>query len=46
MKKLICIFCALSAMLSAQAKNYDNPDTLFVALRCVVPLWSITKLFT
>ena len=31
MKKLICILCALSAWLTAQAKNYDNPDTLFVA---------------
>ena len=31
MKKLICTLCALSAMLTVQAKNYDNPDTLFVA---------------
>ena len=31
MKKLICIFCALSSLLTAQAKDYDNPDTLFVA---------------
>ena len=31
MKKLICIICALSALLTAQAKSYDNPDTLFVA---------------
>ena len=25
------MICALSALLTAQAKNYDNPDTLFVA---------------
>ena len=31
MKKLICIFCALGSLLTAQAKDYDNPDTLFVA---------------
>ncbi len=31
MKKLLCIFCALSALLTAQSKSYDNPDTLFVA---------------
>ena len=31
MKKLICIVCALLGMVSAQAKSYDNPDTLFVS---------------
>ena len=32
MKKLICIICALSALLTTQAKDkYDNPDTLVVA---------------
>ena len=31
MKKLICIICALMAIVSVQAKSYDNPDTLFVA---------------
>ena len=31
MKRIICFFCVLSALLTAQAKSYDNPDTLFVA---------------
>ena len=31
MKKLICIICALMGIVSAQAKSYDNPDTLFVS---------------
>jgi pectin methylesterase-like acyl-CoA thioesterase len=31
MKKLICFICAICGVIIAQAKNYDNPDTLFVA---------------
>ena len=31
MKKLICLICAVCGVITVQAKNYDNPDTLFVA---------------
>lgn len=31
MKKLICFICAICGVIIAQAKSYDNPDTLFVA---------------
>ena len=31
MKKLICLICAVCGIFTVQAKNYDNPDTLFVA---------------
>ena len=31
MKKLICFICAICGVIVAQAKSYDNPDTLFVA---------------
>ena len=31
MKKLLTLIIALGTLLSAQAKNYDNPDTLVVA---------------
>ena len=31
MKKLICLVCAVCGIFTVQAKNYDNPDTLFVA---------------
>lgn len=31
MKKLICFICAIFGVIIAQAKSYDNPDTLFVA---------------
>ena len=31
MRKLICLICAICGIITAQAKNYDNPDTLFVA---------------
>lgn len=31
MKKLICLICAVCGIITVQAKNYDNPDTLFVA---------------
>lgn len=31
MRKLICFICAICGVIIAQAKSYDNPDTLFVA---------------
>ena len=31
MRKLICFICAICGGIIAQAKSYDNPDTLFVA---------------
>ena len=31
MRKLICLICAICGVIIAQAKSYDNPDTLFVA---------------
>ena len=31
MKKLICLICAVCGVITVQAKNYDNSDTLFVA---------------
>ena len=31
MRKLISFVCAICGIITAQAKNYDNPDTLFVA---------------
>ena len=31
MRKLICLICAICGIITVQAKNYDNPDTLFVA---------------
>ena len=31
MKKLICLICAVCGIITVKAKNYDNPDTLFVA---------------
>ena len=31
MKQILCIICAFCSIIAAQAKNYDNPDTLIVA---------------
>ena len=31
MRKLICFICAICGVIIAQAKSYDNPDTIFVA---------------
>ena len=31
MKRIICLFCVLCGLIAAEAKSYDNPDTLFVA---------------
>ena len=31
MRKLICLICAICGVIIAQAKSYDNPDTIFVA---------------